>query len=76
MPVLGHKGTSVEEAAGPGGVFLDTTRAEDMAAGILKIQDDPAYRKDLCARGKEHIAPFKESVTMPKLKKLYGNLGK
>jgi glycosyltransferase involved in cell wall biosynthesis len=76
VPVLGHKGTSVEEAAGPGGVFLDTTHAQDMAAGILKIQDDPSYRKDLCARGKEHIAPFKESVTMPKLKKLYGNLGK
>lgn len=74
VPVLGHQNTSIQEAAGPGGVFTDTRKPEWLASAILKVQDDETYRKDLAHRGKEHISQFHESRTLPKLKNIYQTL--
>ena len=57
-PVLTANRSSLPEAAGEGGHYVDPAQAEDIAAGIEKLIEDSEYRKTLTEKGLAHIQRF------------------
>ncbi len=57
-PVLTSNVTSCPEVAGDSACLVDPFSVEDIAAGIRRIVQDPAYRAGLVAKGLENIRRF------------------
>lgn len=74
IPVIGHEQTAVEEAAGMGGVFINTTEPELFAQKLNELAHNSELRRDLIAKGKAHIKNFSEKITMNQQKFIYENL--
>lgn len=74
IPVIGHRGTAVEEAAGAGGIFVNTLQSDELAHGIESIQSDSSIRNNLITKGKAHIQIFDEKKSIPRQKKIYEKL--
>ncbi len=57
-PVIACKGSVLEEAGGPGAIYIDPDDVEAYASVALRILDDPDYRLSLVKAGKEYIRRF------------------
>ncbi|SKC00764.1 glycosyltransferase family 4 protein [Dyadobacter psychrophilus] len=74
-PVLAAKGSCLEEAGGPGGLYADPYQKEDISHQLNKLITDAALRKHLVEAGKLHIRQFSGQNIARQLVDLYQNLG-
>ena len=73
-PVLAAKGSCLEEAGGPGGLYADPYQKEDISHQLNKLITDAALRKQLVEAGKRHIIQFSGENIAHQLVDLYQNL--
>ncbi|WP_026628489.1 glycosyltransferase family 4 protein [Dyadobacter alkalitolerans] len=73
-PVLAAKGSCLEEAGGPGGLYADPYEKEDISHQLNKLITDAALRKQLVEAGKRHIGQFSGENIARQLVDLYQNL--
>ena len=57
-PVLTSNLSSMPEVAGEGACLIDPFDPQDIRAGLLKIIQDPHYRRDLVRKGRKNIKRF------------------
>lgn len=57
-PVLASRGTALEEVVGESGLLIDPLSIQDISAGILKISQDAALRKNLSASALDRSKRF------------------
>ncbi|MCE7066470.1 glycosyltransferase family 1 protein [Dyadobacter sp. CY326] len=74
-PVLAAKGSCLEEAGGPGGLYADPYQKEDISKQLTKLITDVNLRKCLVNAGKPHISQFSGENIAAQLIDLYKNLG-
>ncbi|MBK7810912.1 MAG: glycosyltransferase family 4 protein [Saprospiraceae bacterium] len=75
VPVIAHEGTAVEEAAGEGGLFVNTLIADQLADAMMRIQESDSLRKALITKGLEHIKTFDVKKNMILQKNVYEKIG-
>lgn len=73
-PVLAAKGSCLEEAGGPGGLYANPYQKEDISHQLNKLITDAALRKHLVEAGKQHISQFSGENIARQLVDLYKNL--
>ncbi|MCF0064162.1 glycosyltransferase family 4 protein [Dyadobacter chenwenxiniae] len=73
-PVLAAKGSCLEEAGGPGGLYADPYQKEDISHQLSKLITDAALRTHLIEAGKQHITQFSGQNIAGQLVDLYKNL--
>ncbi|MCB0549313.1 MAG: glycosyltransferase family 4 protein [Phaeodactylibacter sp.] len=70
-PVITSNLSSLPEAVGPGAHLVDPHRPEEIAAGIVKILSDEAYRQGLISAGYAHAQQFRGEPLAGKMMDLY-----
>ena len=73
-PAVTSRGTSLEEAGGPGALYIDPYKEDDISDGIEKVLNDSVLREKLIKDGKEHADLFKLETTTSNLYSLYQEL--
>jgi glycosyltransferase involved in cell wall biosynthesis len=73
-PVLAAKGSCLEEAGGPGGLYADPYQKEDISNQLNKLVTDARLRTNLAEAGKQHIGQFSGQHIASQLVDLYKNL--
>ena len=74
-PVIAATGSCLEEAGGPGAIYVDPDDAEGFAAAACRLLADAGLRRDMAQRGRRHVAaltavPMAEALTATYLKAL------
>lgn len=57
-PVIACTGSVLEEAGGPGAVYIDPDDVEAFAHAVMRMMDDAVYRASLVDAGQEYIRRF------------------
>jgi len=73
-PVLSAKGSCLEEAGGPGGLYADPYKKEDISHQLEKLITDVNLRKSLVEAGKRHISQFTGAHIAAQLVGLYNEI--
>ncbi len=73
IPVIAATGSCLEEAGGPGSVYVDPKDDAGLAANINMLLQNPEKRQNMIHAGKEHLKQFADEVTAQKLIHLYQN---
>jgi len=73
-PVMAAKGSCLEEAGGPGGLYADPLDIEDITYQLEKLLSEPTLRQSLVSLGKAHIEQFTGPHIASQLAKLYASL--
>ncbi|MCC6815249.1 MAG: glycosyltransferase family 4 protein [Saprospiraceae bacterium] len=71
IPLIGHKGSSVEEAAGEAGLFIDCLSKEELASAILKLQSDTILRSLLLKNATNQMGQYSNQKLINQLNKIY-----
>lgn len=58
VPVVAAKGSCLEEAGGPGALYVDPQSVEEFAAAAQRLLDSRQLREEMVARGRQYIARF------------------
>lgn len=58
VPLVAATGSCLEEAGGPGALYVDPADPEAFAAAALRLLDNPMLREEMVARGRQYIARF------------------
>lgn len=58
VPVVAATGSCLEEAGGPGALYVDPRSADDFAAAASRLLSDPALCGRMVSEGRDHIARF------------------
>jgi glycosyltransferase involved in cell wall biosynthesis len=74
IPLITSKGSCFQEAAGEGGVYVDSSDAETLAKEIKVLLSDEARRNLLVASGRKHINQFEPNVVAGRLNEVYESL--
>ena len=70
-PVIAAKGSCLEEAGGPGGLYADPYDIEEVSTQLQKLIDDSELRKSLVKNGKLHMEKFTGQHVASQLSSLY-----
>ena len=73
-PVLAAKGSCLEEAGGPGGLYADPNEVEDVRAEMAKLIHDTSLRNSLVTLGKKHVEKFTGNHIATQLVELYSRV--
>ncbi|KAA6441622.1 glycosyltransferase family 4 protein [Dyadobacter flavalbus] len=73
-PVLSAKGSCLEEAGGPGGLYADPYQTEDISKQLEKLITDVQLRNSLTEAGKTHITQFSGEKIAARLIDIYSKL--
>lgn len=57
-PAIGATGSCLEEAAGPGALYVNPESPDEFIAAARRITQSPTLAADMVARGQSHIAAF------------------
>lgn len=69
-PAIGCTGSCLEEAGGPGSVYVDPDDDKGLANAIIRIRNNAALRSQMIAQGHEYAALFEEKVLAERLIKV------
>jgi glycosyltransferase involved in cell wall biosynthesis len=58
VPVVAATGSCLEEAGGPGGVYVNPLDVEQFAAEANRLLNDSTLRRSMVAEGRKYIARF------------------
>ncbi len=70
-PVLAAKGSCLEEAGGPGGLYADPTDIDDIALQLQTLISDAELRKSLISEGQKYIQRFSAEIIAGQLATIY-----
>jgi glycosyltransferase involved in cell wall biosynthesis len=73
-PVLAARGSCLEEAGGPGGLYADPYQTEDISDQLKTLMTNASLRKSLVTAGQMHIAQFTGEHIAQQLADLYKDL--
>jgi glycosyltransferase involved in cell wall biosynthesis len=73
-PVIAATGSCLEEAGGPGCLYVDPDDEKGLAQKINRIFADEKLRQTMIAGGKQHAARFECSKLSAQLMNLYNNI--
>lgn len=74
IPVIGAKGSCLEEAGGPGSFYVSPKDSTELAEAINMIFYDDKQKKSMISSGNEHLRQFSDDKIAEKLINLYKNL--
>lgn len=74
VPVITSSRSSLPEAGGPGSIYIEPDRVEDLMAAMRTLLNDPAKRQAMIAIGRDHAAKFSQAGQADKLMQVYQNL--
>lgn len=74
-PVLAAKGSCLEEAGGPGGLYADPFQTENISEQLENLLTDVSLRNSLAEAGQNHIKQFAGANIAGQLAALYRSLG-
>ncbi len=58
VPLIAAKGSCLEEAGGPGAIYVDPNDVDAFAAAANKLLSSPLLREEMVDRGRQYIARF------------------
>lgn len=70
-PVLSAKGSCLEEAGGPGGLYADPYDVAAISTQLKRLLSEPDLRKSLVEEGKNHREKFSGELITAQLTELY-----
>lgn len=73
-PVLAAKGSCLEEAGGPGGLYADPYQTENISEQLQKLVTDVHLRNTLSDAGRKHVKQFAGEQIAAQLIRLYESL--
>ncbi|QRR01955.1 glycosyltransferase family 4 protein [Dyadobacter sandarakinus] len=73
-PVLAAKGSCLEEAGGPGGLYADPVDLDDITGKLRQLIEHETLRAQLAVAGQEHVRQFDGQQIAGQLAALYGSL--
>ncbi|HEY0897011.1 MAG TPA: glycosyltransferase family 1 protein [Sphingobacteriaceae bacterium] len=71
VPVIAATGSCLEEAGGPGSLYVSPDDPSGLAAAISAVWSDEARRAGMIASGKEHVLQFSKERIAQRLTKIY-----
>ncbi len=71
IPLIGHKSSSVEEAAANAGYFVNCQSKEELSSAIIKLQSDQSLRSRLLSNASTQICKYSNQELMRQLKEIY-----
>lgn len=71
-PVIAATGSCLEEAGGPGALYVHPDYPEEFAAQALRLIEDSALRRDMVAAGQGYTARFSRPVFAARVMDTYG----
>ncbi len=71
VPVIATKGSSLQEAGGPGTIYLDPENEQEMCDTLKTVLSDQDLRKTMIAEGRIHIKQFEPDVISDQVVKVY-----
>jgi len=74
VPAIGATGSCLEEAGGPGSLYVPPDDATALAEAIRKIRDNESLRQAMIATGKQFAAAFTEEAHATRLMQHYREL--
>ena len=74
VPVIATKGSSLQEAGGPGTIYLDPENEEEMCDTLKMVLSDHDLRKTMIEEGRIHIKQFEPDVISDQVMKVYKKL--
>ncbi|HEY0655727.1 MAG TPA: glycosyltransferase family 1 protein [Chryseosolibacter sp.] len=74
LPVITSTGSCFREAAGPGGVYVDPSSAENLASEIRSVLLDTGRKDALISQGREYIKRFEPETIAQNLRSVYRDL--
>lgn len=73
-PLLAHNDSSLPEVVGQGGLLVDATDTEELAAGLRRLLQDDALRRRLAAAGRERAESFSWTAVARQFLSIYDSL--
>jgi len=58
VPLVAATGSCLEEAGGPGAIYVDPTDTDAFAAAAMRLISNPMLREEMVARGRQYIDRF------------------
>jgi len=74
VPVIAASGSSLEEAGGPGSLYVHPDDARGLTDHILNIAAHPELREQIIRKGYQHAAGFSSALMANRLMTLYKEL--
>lgn len=71
LPAIGCTGSCLEEAGGPGSLYVSPDSAEDMATAIERVCTDERLRSGMIAEGRRYAHNFSDEKLCDDLLKVY-----
>lgn len=76
VPAIGCKGSCLEEAGGPGSIYVDPDDPRQMARAIEQVLTDEALRRRMVDEGRAYAANFTDEKLCRELSAVYKKLEK
>jgi len=74
VPAIGCTGSCLEEAGGPGGIYVDPDDAEAMAESIMRVCDDPDLAQRMRNAGFDYALRFGDEAIAAQLMEVYDSV--
>lgn len=74
VPVVAATGSCLEEAGGPGAIYVEPTDVDSFTQAMLSLLDNPTLRQEMVARGRQYIARFAPENFGKNLVEVYNEL--
>ena len=71
VPVIAVKGSSLQEAGGPGTIYLDPENEQEMADTLKTVLSDQDLRNKMIEEGRIHVKQFEPDVIAAQVVKVY-----
>ncbi len=74
IPVIAAKGSCLEEAGGPGSIYVDPDDEKDLANQIRNILINGEKKADMISCGRQHLGKFEDKKIANQVIQLYQNI--
>lgn len=74
IPAIGCTGSCLEEAGGPGSIYVNPDDDEGLAASIDKVLTDSELRKTMIDMGRDYAMNFRQDKLTEKLLEVYADV--